>query len=134
MQAQDVHHPRVRAVGHRRPLGPAVGSGEHPHAGGCRLREHVLLGDEGLGLPDQLAGRAVVDVEPAGLSRMADGLHALAVRHRLEQHGRADRVEVPDVVGHVLVVPLVFPRRDVQRDHGLGVEVVARPDLAIEVG
>jgi len=70
------------------------------------------------------------DVVPARFTGVAD--HLLAAN--LEQDSRADRVEVPDVMGHELAVPLVGARLDVQGYHRLGIEIVARSDLAVEVG
>jgi len=53
VQPEDVHHLSVRAVGDRRPLGPAVAPGSIRTPVAVGWREHVLLGDEGLGLPDE---------------------------------------------------------------------------------
>jgi hypothetical protein len=50
------------------------------------------------------------------------------------RHGRRrGRVEVPHVVRHRLVVPLGLARRRVDGDDAVGIEVVARPDAAVQV-
>src|SRR5258705_1869337 len=62
---------------------------------------------------------------------MADDLAAAAVEGRVVQHVDADFVEVPGIVRRVLKVPRQLAGIDVQRDHGVGVEVVTGSRLRI---
>ncbi len=87
---------------------------------------HRLLGDA----VERLAGRAVEHVEPPRLRRLRDALLAAGV----EQHDGARRVEVPDVVVHLLEVPLQLAGLHVERDDRRGVEVLAGPLATEPVG
>ena len=51
---------------------------------------------------------AVEDIDPAGAPGLGDALARLAVDDRVEQHDRARRVIVPDVVVHFLEMPDIF--------------------------
>ncbi len=62
---------------------------------------------------------------------MADDLAAAAVERRVVQHVHADFVVVPGIVRRVLEIPGQLAGVDVQRHHGVGVEVVARTRLRI---
>ena len=76
---------------------------------------------------------AVVDVEdvvPTGLAGVADGWLAVVV----DDMRRAGSVEVPDVVGQVLVAPLHLAVGHLNSADRLRPAVVARADQAIEVG
>src|SRR5690606_40618021 len=77
-----------------------------------------------------LAGGGVHDVEPAGLAGLGD----VAPPVQVEQDRRADRGEVPDVVGHGLEVPAQGAGLAVQGDDGGRVQVVAGPHPPVEAG
>ncbi len=124
-----------RVGGDRRPLDAAVGARQHARAVLGRQHPHVLLRDHRLGEADEAAILGVVDVDVAGLAGVQDDLGRLAVlAGRLGKHGRRNRVEVPYVMGDILEVADVFAGVEVERDHRVGVEIVAGPDGAVEVG
>ena len=56
---------------------------------------------------------------------MADRRNRLAVRVRREQQRRLGTVIVPDVVVDLLEVPLALARVRVERDDGVGEQIVA---------
>ena len=114
----------------RRPLRAAVGARQHARALVARQGEHVLLRDEAVALAHELARLRVENVHPARLAGVHDDLLPAQAGH----DRRRDRVEVPDVVRDRLVVPLRLARARVDGHHAVGVEVVARPDAAVEVG
>ena len=62
------------------------------------------------------------------------GIGLAVLVRRVDQHGRADRVEIPDVMGDVLEVADVLAGVEIERDQRVGVEVVAGTDRAVEVG
>ncbi len=69
-----------------------------------------------------------------GLAAVNDDVDHLAVLVLgLRQYRRADGVQVPDVVGDVLEVPLVRALVEIDGDHRVGVQVVAGTDRAIQV-
>lgn len=78
---------------------------------GLAVRPHVV----------QLARLALHDPDEARLGRMEQQLLAAA----LEQHRLVRRVEIPDVVRQFLGRPLQFAGVGIQRDHRVGVQVVA---------
>src|SRR5436853_510048 len=130
VQPHRVRVPELRVHGDRRPLFTAVGAGEHEHAVRGRLRVHVLLRYERRRAADQLAGGRVEHVDESGLPGFDYGL--LAAYHG--DHGRADCVQVPHVVRHLLKAPLELPVGRVDRGDRLGPAVVARTDRAVQVG
>ena len=74
-------------------------------------------------------------VDITGLAGVHDGGNHLAgLVGRVDQHGRAYGVEIPDVMGDVLEVADVLARLQIERDERVGIEVVARPDRAVEIG
>ncbi len=93
------------------------------------LRHRLLLDRQ-----QRLAGLAVEQVEPAGLARLGEALALLAVDLDVEQHDRARRVVVPDVVVHLLEVPAVLAGLRVERHDRRGEEVVALAPRAVQVG
>ena len=90
----------------------------------------VQIVDVLLGL-DELAVGAIERVEEAVAPEVADDLALLAVDRRVVEHVDADLVEVPRVVRRVLEVPGELAGVDVERDDGVGVEVVAGTELRI---
>src|SRR5690606_6791933 len=92
--------------------------------------EQRVLRDEVVGPEHGLAGGGVHDVEPAGLAGLGD----VAPPVQVEQDRRADRGEVPDVVGHGLEVPAQGAGLAVQGDDGGRVQVVAGPHPPVEAG
>src|SRR6267378_595890 len=98
------------------------------------------LGVEALGpvqVVDVLAAAheaAVVAVErivEAVATEMAEHLAHLAVDVGVIQQVDADLVIVPRIVGQILVVPDQLAGIDIERDHGVGIEVVAGARLRI---
>src|SRR5262249_12001247 len=65
---------------------------------------------------------------------LRDALAWLAVDHGVEQHHRARRVVVPDVVVDLLEVPDVFAGLRLQRDHRRAEQIVALAHRAVVVG
>ena len=59
--------PRRGVERHRGPLDTAVRAGQHARAYGGRQHPHVLLRDHRLGEADEVAVRAIVDVDVPGL-------------------------------------------------------------------
>src|SRR5437879_5527953 len=90
--------------------------------------------DDLLAAQDPLPGPPVEDVEPPGLTGGAHRLDGLAPNGHVEQQRRARLVEVPDVVGNLLIVPGQLPVGRVDGHDRFRVEVVARPDPAVQVG
>ena len=69
----------------------------------------TTLRDHGFREPDQLAVLAVVHVDVTRLASVDDGGDDLPVLVlRVHQDGRAGRVQIPDIMGDVLEVPLVL--------------------------
>src|SRR5574343_1040936 len=124
------HRVALLAVGRRGGVTGAVGGHEvraaalDVDAGGPG---HLL--DEGEG-GDQLTGLRVVDVEEA----VAVGLAAHAATVEVEGHELVDAVEVPAVVGRVLVVPLDLAGLHVDGDRGAREQVVALAQVAVPRG
>ena len=81
---------------------------------------------------NRLAIGPIEHVDPTSLARFGDGLDRLAIDRRVVQDGRARRVEVPDIVVHLLEVPRVGAIH-VQRDHRHAEQVVARSHGAVVV-
>ena len=88
-----------------------------------------LLGDA----VERLAGLAVEQVIPASLAWLAQPVHELAVHRGVEEHDRAGRVVVPDVVVNFLEVPAVRAGLRVDRHDRAGEEVVTGSIGAAEV-
>lgn len=94
-----------------------------------RALRHGLLVD-----PEERLPRLPVEqVEPTGLARLRDARPQLAVDVHVEQHDRAGRVVVPDVVVDFLEVPPVLAGLRVERDDRASEEVVAGPFGAVQV-
>src|SRR5262249_31404514 len=109
MQVDGVGKPETRIDGHGRPFDAAIGPRQPARALRGAQHPHVLLGDHRIGEADQAAILAVVHVHMPGLARMdhaRDGFAALVPD--IDQYGRADRVEIPHVMGNVLEVTDVF--------------------------
>src|SRR6266508_181323 len=89
----------------------------------CRpaLLRGVLWHGRLLDAVERLAGRPVEHVEPAGLARLRDPLLSVGV----EQDDGTRRVVVPDVVVHLLEVPLELARLQVERADRRRIEVLA---------
>ena len=109
------HHFAVGLVRYRL-CGPGllaltVGLGRHRH---LRNRVH------------RFAGLAVQDVEPAVLVRLGKRLDRLAVHLHVEQDRLLAVVVVPDVVVHLLVVPLHLSVLERQRHDRVGEQVRTR--------
>src|SRR5215471_8706645 len=81
----------------------------------------------------RLAIGAIEEVQPASLARLVQPLAHLAVVHLVEQHHRARRIEVPEVVMDFLEVPLVLPSLVVERDNRGREQVVALTDVATAI-
>ena len=87
---------------------------------------HVLV------VVDELTRRAVEVIEEAVPREVGhDGPH-LAIDLDVDQHVDAVLVEVPGLVGNVLVVPRHRPVIDVEGEHGVREQVVARTELGVE--
>ena len=135
MQVDEIGHLRVRAVGARRPFPAAVGARQHPHARLGGMGEQVLVRDHVGRTTQQLARHPVMHVHPAGFSTGDHGVDHLAlVVGRLRQDRRRDRIEVPHVVGHVLIAPDQLAGVGVEGDEAVGPAVVAGSDRAVEIG
>ena len=105
MQVDGVAQAETRIDRHRRPFDAAVGARQHARAFRRRQDPHVLLRDHCIGEADQAAVLAVVHVDMPGLAGMhhaRNGLAALVLD--VDQHGRADRVEIPHIMRDVLEV------------------------------
>jgi hypothetical protein len=84
---------------------------------------------------DQAAVLAVVHIDMAGLAGVDDGRDGLAALVLgVDQDRGAGRIEVPHVMRNVLEVADVFAGVEIERDQRVGVEVVARPQRAVEIG
>src|SRR5438876_9634800 len=94
-----------------------------------RLLRHRPL----LDADQRLAVRAIQDVDPAGPAGLGDALARLAVGHGIEEHDRAGRVVVPDVVVDLLEVPDVLAGLRLQRDHRRAEQVVALAHRAVVI-
>src|SRR5437667_297910 len=102
---------------------------------GDRVRLAVDRGERAahLGADRRLAVRAIQDVDPAGPAGLGDALARLAVDHGIEEHDRAGRVVVPDVVVDLLEVPDVLAGLRLQRDHRRAEQVVALAHRAVVI-
>ena len=82
----------------------------------------------------RLQSFAVMDVDVAGLAAVNDARDDLAVLVlHIDQDRRADRVEIPHVMGDVLEVADILAGVEVERHERVGVEVVAGTERAVEV-
>ena len=81
-----------------------------------------------------LAGRAIEHVVEAVAIGLRDQLPLASVDRRVEEHQRLVRVPVVHVVGRELEVPLHLAVRRIEREHRVGVEVVAGPVVGVPVG
>ena len=130
MRPGHVDPTRLRAVGRRRPVGPARGARGDRHAlGGRAAEQELVLRNERLRPAHRPAGFAVEDVQPARFGRHADRaqLPVRGISGQVEQHRRRGHVVAPDVVRHELVIPAQCTRPHVERDERRGVQIVARP-------
>src|SRR5438132_11521872 len=143
-QARGLHDHRVFPEDLEDAAGPLVGRhrlGTLRHgrvALGVRLRLRRLLPRllrhrPLLDADQRLAVRAIQDVDPAGPAGLGDALARLAVDHGIEEHDRAGRVVVPDVVVDLLEVPDVLAGLRLQRDHRRAVQVVALAHRAVVI-
>ena len=115
---------------------PGIGFGKERVGlrGGTHLAGYVAFGDLHLfDGKERFAGDPVEDVEVALLGGLGDGVDALAVVQHGCEHGRGGEVAVPDVVMDALEVPDLFAGLGVEREQGVGVEVVADAVAAVEV-
>ena len=85
-------------------------------------------------LVELLLALAVEQSEQPILAAHADHLALLAADGGLEQRAHLAQVGVVHVVGNELPVPEELSGLGVERDDRVGIEIGARPDLAIEVG
>jgi hypothetical protein len=86
-------------------------------------------------IADQAAVLAVMHIDMpslAGVKDAGDGLAVLVLD--VDQHRRADRIEVPYVVGDILEVTDVFSRVEVERNERVGIEIVARAVGTVQIG
>src|SRR6185436_8698997 len=74
------------------------------------------------------------DVGPAGLANFDDRFARTATQVHVHQDDGIDRVVVPDVVMHLLEVPAILARLELDGDHRRGVEIVAGAEGAVIVG
>ena len=79
----------------------------------------------------RLSGLAVQDVEVAVLARLGERLHALPAHLHVEQDRLVAGVVVPDVVMHLLVVPLQRAGAQREREDRIGEQVRADPLRAV---
>jgi hypothetical protein len=101
----------------------------------CRGLLPRLLRDRPLVDADErLAGLAIEDVRPPGLPDFSDRLPRAATDVHVHQDDGIDRVVVPDVVVHLLKVPLVLSGLHLDGDHRDGVEVIAGAHGAVVIG
>ena len=92
-------------------------------------------GTIGLGITDQAAVLAIVHIDMPGLAGMQHARNGIAVLVLdINQHGGADRVEIPDIVGDILEVADIFAGVEIERHQRVCVEIVARTDGAVEIG
>ena len=88
-----------------------------------------------LGKADEAAILPIVDIDVAGLAGVQHGRHHFArLVARVDQHRRADVIEVPEVMRNVLEVADVFAGVQIHRDQRVGVEIVAGTHRTVEVG
>ena len=83
------------------------------------------------------ASRGVLAIERAQEAVLARGRHQLAVApptSRAPQRPRLREIPVVRVVGNELPVPAQLPGPQVERDDGVGVEVLAGPQLRRQIG
>src|SRR5271166_929235 len=78
-----------------------------------------------LNADQRLSVGAVEDVDPAGSPGFGDALARHAVDDGVEQHDRACRVIVPDVVMHLLEMPDILARLGLERHQRRAEQVVA---------
>ncbi len=92
---------------------------------------HVCFayGDDG----EKLAGRAIEHVVEAVAIGLRDQLALAAVDRRVEEHERLVRIPVVHVFGRELEVPLHLAGRRIEREHRIGIEVVAGTVVGIPV-
>src|ERR1035438_2243539 len=102
------------------------------NAGGDRLRRRSGLAGHGAGREgtfmngkQRLPCEPVEDVQIALLGGLRQGVYGFAVADEIEEHGRRWKVAVPDVVMHALEVPDALAGGGIEREQGVGVEVVA---------
>ena len=69
----------------------------------------------------------------ARLGDLGDGIDATAVMHNADEHRRRGEIAVPEVVTQYLIVPNMLAGSCVERDHAVGVEIVAEAIAAPEV-
>ena len=82
---------------------------------------------------ERLSGHAVKDKKIALLGSLRQCLHRPTVPLQIEQYRRRREIAVPQVVMHTLKIPQPFARLSIQRQQRIGVEVVARAVVAVEV-
>ena len=75
-----------------------------------------------------------MDIDVSGLATVDNGGDDLAVFvFGIDQHRRADGIEIPNVMRDVLVVASVLAGFQVERDEAVGVQVVAGTNAAVEI-
>src|SRR5262249_35732364 len=135
MQVDRIGYAEVRIDRDRRPFDAAVGARQHASALRGRQRPHVLLRHHGFGEADEAAILAIVYVHVTGLAGVDHARNNLAALVLdVDQNRRADRIQVPHVVGDILEVANVLASVEIERDERVSVEVVARALRAVEVG
>ena len=87
-----------------------------------------------LGRRHERAGGAVQGVEVAVAVGLDDGLDRVLATLHVDQEDLRVAVVVPDVVGGELEVPLPLPGIGIHGQQAVGVEVVARAQVAVPVG
>ena len=82
---------------------------------------------------ERLARLALEHVDVAGLRDLRDGVHRPAIARHGHEHRRRGEIPIPEVVLHALEMPDALARPRVEREHGVGEQVVAEPVRAIKV-
>lgn len=119
------------------PLGHAVGTHvpriDRERLGRRGMQARVLRHRALLHRPDRLAGRAVEQEHVAVGADGREALAHLAVDFGVVKNERRAEIGFPDVVMDDLVMPFQLTGLDVERDDGVGKEIVACAQLAAEL-
>ena len=81
----------------------------------------------------ELAVGAVEDIEEAVAIRLQQQLPRAAAVRRIHQHGRFGGIPIVQIVRRELVVPLQLAGRGIERQHGIGIQIVALALVAVEI-
>ncbi len=121
-----------RAGGYTLFVGRASRQHLRPAVGANAARPRQLLHER---TPDEhLPVGAIEHVEEAVAIGLQQQLARLPLERRIHQNERLFGIPVPQIVGRELEMPAELAGLRIQREHGIGIQVVARPPAAVGIG